>query len=324
MSVDLETLKRPLLALRSWPPLNHPVTAVCRAGIRLLGRPPGALARFLPRAGLVEAPLPNGHVLRLWSRADDDVTPHVYWKGWAGHEAETSPLFYEHARSARTTLDIGAHVGYFALLAAHANPAGRVHAFEPHPVVFERLAHNVTLNGLKNVSCEQKAIGAREGRAQFFHATRIGSSSSLSREFMESIVAPSHLASSEVEVVSVDEFVEDNHVEHVDLVKIDTETTEDEVLQGMVRTLERDRPVVFCEVIEEDTAKSIEAIVQRLGYQFFLLTEDGPVKCDAIQPRLPWRNYCFVPAGKALADLRGQAGASGGSTPPTRPSRSAT
>jgi FkbM family methyltransferase len=44
-----------------------------------------------------------------------------------------APLFWRLACKARVTLDIGAHVGYYSVLAGMANPAGTVFAFEPLP-----------------------------------------------------------------------------------------------------------------------------------------------------------------------------------------------
>lgn len=55
-----------------------------------------------------------------------------------------------HIRPGDKVLDIGAHVGYFTMLAARkVGPKGFVVAFEPHPVIFERLEKNC--KGLKNV-----------------------------------------------------------------------------------------------------------------------------------------------------------------------------
>ena len=297
--MNVESLKRPLRAARAWPPLNTPLTAACRAGVRALRLPPGRLAGYLPRAGLVEAPLPDGTTLRMWSRADDDVTGQVYWNGWAGHEPEASPLFYDLARTARTTIDVGAHVGYFALLAAHANPSGHVYAFEPHPVVYERLVRNASLNRLENLTCERLAVGREAGSARFFHVRGgIHSSSSLSQDFMESIVDHSRLVSCEVEVVALDGFIAERGIEHVDLVKIDTETTEDAVFVGMTGIIEKHQPVIFCEMLQERAAKIIEDIVQPFGYRFFLLEGGGPVPREHISPHPAWRNFCLVPPSR--------------------------
>lgn len=189
--------KRRLKAVRGFVPLNHALTSVLRPLGRGRGWHSRALARYLPRVGLVETPLPNGRVLKMWSRGDDEITSAVYWGGWAGHEPETAECFWELAASARVTLDIGAHVGYFGLLAAHANPEGTVHAFEPLPVVHDRLRRNVGLNELANVVSHRCAVGGESGQAQFFHLPDcIPSSSSLSRSFMEPVAGDRALAAS--------------------------------------------------------------------------------------------------------------------------------
>jgi FkbM family methyltransferase len=288
-------LKGGLKRVRDWPPLNLPATSGLRSLLHRAGRPaPAPLVRYLPRVGTVEARLPPGDVLRLWSRGDDDIASAVFWGGWSGHEQETSPHFYELARGAGVVLDVGAHVGYFSLLAALANPAAQVHAFEPLPAVRARLERNIALNHLTNVAVHTVALGDRRGRAEFFHVPgTIPSSSSLSREFMESIVAPGRLAVADVEVTTADAFLAERGVTAVDLVKIDTEATEDAVLEGMVETLRRDGPAVVCEVLPDGPASRIEEILRPLGYRFALMTGEGLEPCEHVVPHARWRNFLF-------------------------------
>jgi FkbM family methyltransferase len=287
--------------LVTWPPVNHPLTASARAVLPGSWTQRPSVGRYLPRSGLVEARLPDGKLFRMWSRGDDDIATTLFWRNWAGHEPETAVPFYERASSARTTLDIGAHVGYFALLAALANPRGQVLAFEPLGPVRSRLARNVALNDVPNLSCLGLALGNRSGRADFFHVPAgIPSSSSLSGEFLRTIISPERLVRSEVEVATVDEFVTDRGLAgRVDLVKIDTEDTEDQVLEGMTRTLALDRPTIFCEVLKDRTGRAIEAILERFGYRYFLLASDGPRSCEHVRPHSRWRNFLFLPGERA-------------------------
>ncbi len=292
-------VKQQLKALRSWSPLNVAVTSLVRGVVRRTGGETASLVRYLPRVGLVEAELPDGRVLRLWSRGDDDVASAVYWRGWAGHEPETAPHFYRLATRARVTVDVGAHVGYFSLLAAYANPDGTVYAFEPLPPVHDRLQRNITLNSLSHVSCHRLALGRSSGRDEFFHVPdSIPSSSSLSRSFMESIVDKQRLVVSPVEVATLDEFVAAHDVKGVDLVKIDTEATEDQVVAGMLETVARDRPAVVCEVLPGGPAEAIEEMLRPLGYRYSLLTDRGPVPRAHVDPDERWRNYLFEPSDR--------------------------
>ena len=275
------------------------VTSAVRGVVRRVGDPPAALVRYLPRVGVVDSALPGGGVLRLWSKGDDDVASAVFWRGWAGHEPETTPHFFRLASQARVTIDVGAHVGYFSLLAAYANPTGTVHAFEPLPQVHARLEQNVSLNGLTNVMCHRLALGRESQRGEFFHVPEsIPSSSSLSRSFMESIVDRERLVVSEVEVTTLDDFVAANDVHGIDLVKIDTEATEDQVIEGMTQTVARDRPAIVCEVLPEGPAESIEDILRPYNYRFSVFTDHGLQPRPRITPDERWRNFLFEPSDR--------------------------
>ena len=288
-----------LRALVTWPPLNRTLTGVLRALLPARARRHPALARYAPRVGEVEAQLPSGRLLRLCSRGDDEIASEVFWRGWAAHEPETVRPFYERAASARVTLDIGAHVGYFALLAAHANPAGRVYAFEPLARVRERLERNVALNAATNITCVPLAVGSPPGTAEFFHVQRgIPTSSSLSQRFMQSIVSSEQLTSTMVEVVEVDAFVQAQGLDGVDLVKVDTETTEAAVFRGMLATLRRDRPDIVCEVLDDEVAAAIEEHLAGLDYEFFQLTGAGPQRREHIHADARWRNFLLRARGR--------------------------
>lgn len=313
--------RRLLASLRTivtWPPLNRVLTGVLRAILPARARRHPAVARYAPRAGEVAVDLPDGGRLRMLSRGDDDVASEIFWRGWDGHEPETTRHFYELARTAPVTLDIGAHVGYFALLAAQANPSGRVYAFEPLERVRERLERNISLNGAANVTCVPLAVGSPPGTAQFFHVKKgIPSSSSLSQSFMQSIVSQDALMSTTVEVVEVDGFLAAHEILGVELVKIDTETTEAAVFRGMLKTLRRDRPSVVCEVLDAAVAEAVEALLAPLDYAFFMLTEGAPRRCEHIRPDARWRNFMFVPVERAAAFSGATAGRarSAGATP---------
>jgi len=139
------------------------------------------VVRHLHRAGTACCRLPNGRVLKLWSRGDDWVCTQIYWKGFAGYEPETVPVFLRLATSARVIFDVGAYVGFYTVLAALTNPAARVYAFEPHTNAYERLLRNVRINHLANVECLRVAVGESEGASELFCGPgRLPTSSSLS------------------------------------------------------------------------------------------------------------------------------------------------
>ena len=77
-------------------------------------------------------------------------------------------MFFRMATRARVTLDIGAYVGFFSLLAAHANRDGKVYAFVPLTDVCNRLRENLALNELSNVHVVASAVGEVNETAEFF------------------------------------------------------------------------------------------------------------------------------------------------------------
>ncbi len=285
----VKTLKR----MRASQPFNYLATSVVYACQQATGMHSESVIKHLHRVGSVRRTLPNGRQLVLWSRGDDWVSNQIYWRGWDGYETETVPLFYRLAARAHVTFDVGAYVGFFSLLAAHANPAGQVFAFEPLPSVHKRLLRNVKLNQLTNVQCSASAVGEAQGEAEFWHINaETPTSSSLSFEFMQ---AADNLVSTKVPVITLDRFVHDKNISRVELMKLDTESTEHQVLRGMTKTLERDHPIIFCEVLTERGGEApLEEILRRFGYLFYHLTPNGPVHRDKIEGHPEWLNYLFT------------------------------
>jgi hypothetical protein len=95
--------------------------------------------------------LPEARQARLWSRGDDWVSNQVFLRGWNGYEPEVTPPFWRLAERCRATLDVGAHLGFYTILAAVANPSSKVFALELLPVAYDRLSRNVRINRLDNV-----------------------------------------------------------------------------------------------------------------------------------------------------------------------------
>jgi FkbM family methyltransferase len=158
----------------------------------------------------------------------------------------------------------------------------------------QRLQQNVSLNALGNIETVFGAVGAAEGEAEFFHqdGNELPTSSSLSYEFMKD---GANLTSTKVKIFQLDKFARENGIERVDLMKIDTESTEPEVLRGAVSLLERSHPDMICEVLKDrGSERALEEILRPLGYKFYLLTHDGAVARENIEGHPEFLNYFFT------------------------------
>ena len=102
------------------------------------------------------------------------------------------------------------------------------------------------------------------------------------------------IVSTRVKVIALDNFVREHKISQLDLVKMDTEETEPDVMRGMIETLRRFRPRIFCEVLRPEN-QDLESILAPLGYEYYSLTAEGPQLRKEIRGAGPRGNYLFLP-----------------------------
>lgn len=165
-------------------------------------------------------------------------------------ETATAALFRRLLRPGSTVFDVGANVGYYALLAGRSvGPDGRVFAFEATPAVATRLAENVALNGLDNVTVVHSAVCDRSGEIEF----RLHDDDS---EGNSMVNFAADWPTVRVPAVSLDEYAADHGLERVDVVKVDVEGAEPLVLAGATRLLSAARPPVLIMESNPDALKA--------------------------------------------------------------------
>lgn len=277
---------------------NNLATTTLRGLFALTGRQPEFLIKHFPRTGLTTVKLPNGSVLKIESHCEEWIPTQLFWRGWQGYEPEMTGLFYGLAESAATVLDVGAHAGFYSLLAGLANPHARVFAFEPLPRVFPSLERNVKLNELTNIRCFSAAVGATSGIQNFYFPDQEQPiSSSLRSDMLFATFPAEAIKHVPVSVVHLDQFVADQGIDQVDLIKLDTERTEHEVLAGARELLQRDRPDIICEVWPDaGNQDQLEDVLRPLGYRFFHLLPEGPSERPRIEGNDQALNYLFTVA----------------------------
>lgn len=277
---------------RASQPFNNIATSLLKqTGVRS-----EAITKHLPRTGVTEVKLPNNKSLKLSSGEEHWITNQLFWHGWSGYEPEVTPIFFKLAQQARGVLDVGAHFGFFSILAALANPAAQVIAMEPLQRVFERLKQNVELNSLSNIECLQVAASANEGVAEFYFPDESAPvSSSLRSDFLVATIPQEKLLKVEVPVVTLDAIASSHQLKRIDLIKLDTERTEHEVLAGSADILKRFRPDIFCEVWPDaGNAETLEKLLNPHDYNFYHLLPEGPVRRERIVARVETLNYLFT------------------------------
>jgi FkbM family methyltransferase len=156
----------------------------------------------------------------------------------ADYEPETFAFFRKNLKPGNTVLDIGAHIGLFAVVTAKlVGPTGKVFSFEPTPSTREVLKEVVRLNGCGDVvEVRDEAVSREPGKAVFHDTgTDISNANSL-------VNIERSKNTFEVEVVSVDAFVRSRNL-RPDCLKIDVEGAELDLLRGAEETFTKIRPV---------------------------------------------------------------------------------
>jgi FkbM family methyltransferase len=181
---------------------------------------------------------------------------------WYGYYEKDAVLTWETViNNTDTVIDIGANAGYYSLVAAPR--AKQVIAFEPSRKIRIQLEENVYRNGYNNVKIESYALSDRVGQTELYAAPTDNTG-------MTSLLPPENFTGEKdiVPVTTLDEWITEQQLTGIQLVKIDVEGAEYKVLSGMKTILERQQPVLFVEVIEELLAKfgnSVADVYELLG-----------------------------------------------------------
>lgn len=211
--------------------------------------------------------------------------------GLAGYEPETMSCFIAalEVQPRGTVFDIGANVGVFALVAA-ALSDWTVVAFEPAPNLAATARTLVELNRLR-CRVEECALGAEARVASLYMSNVTDSSNSLRRSFRP------HSRSINVVVRTLDEYCASTSL-RPSLLKVDTESTEPDVLRGGIDLLAADRPWIICEVLAGRTEAELMRLLAPLGYAWYHITEEQPLRLRREivgDPAYKSMNWLFTP-----------------------------
>ena len=130
----------------------------------------------------------------------------------------------EFLRPGMTVVDVGAHIGVYALLAARlAGPRGLVHAIEPQQDCLPALNQNAALNGIVNLTTHHLALGDADGQLGLVVDRRNMGAVTTTATSDPEIMVPA---------LTLDSFALHHDVEAIDLLKLDAAGNELAVLRG--------------------------------------------------------------------------------------------
>ncbi len=165
------------------------------------------------------------------------------------HETLATKIVRQELEKGMVVLDIGANLGYYALLEASiVGEEGHVHALEPVRRNFDILVKNIDLNCYKNITAYCKGVSSETGTSKIAltDASNWGcmldmKGASIS-EYMKQKMHTLTRKMIDVDVVSLDDFLDNIGVNQVDFLRMDIEGYEVQAIKGMLNTLRNTPP----------------------------------------------------------------------------------
>ena len=240
--------------------------------------------RWLLRRPFLEARV-TGLNLRFKVKTEDVVGRHIY--KYQVHEPVLSRFLVDYLQfePGDIVIDIGANVGWYSLLLARlANDDVDIFAFEPDPLNFALLEHNIRLNGATQITAIQKALAEKDGIQRLYQHD----SNNLGRH---SLLKLQDGMAVDVQTTSLDKFWNQNGLgaRVPRIIKIDIEGYELVALRGASEVL-KNCPALLCEYSPDymrqgglDPADLVDLLVGH-GFKPHVVTATGlePVVPDSL------------------------------------------
>jgi FkbM family methyltransferase len=195
-----------------------------------------------------------------------DISDYVGYILYFGLAEESKDELYKAVKNGMYVFDVGSNIGDTLLNIANINTLGMNYGFEPVPFLFQSATINISMNPFTNISFYNLAL-SNKAEVLYYEIPKNRNSGSISMSFNGSGTT------SEVKSITLDEFVENEKIPRVDLIKIDVEGFEGLVLEGAKQSIQKFKPVLFIEVVDEYlrekgfSAAKLISIIKSFDYQ---------------------------------------------------------
>lgn len=229
-------------------------------------------------------------------------------------------------------LHIGASDGRHSYVMSKLAPNGRVYCFEPSAFSFAVLRGAVFCHRLKNVKCINAAVSDVDGFTRLITPVKTSGRIGTSFAFISQTSPTSKRPRTEIQAndvtiedvrsITIDDYCVEEDIDRVDFIRCDVEGAEMKVVNGAIKTIEKNNPTILLEIhpisLKENFASSgdlLKDFFLSRGYRMFCLDDGGLMEVTAVRNE-PWRDYFFVhpvrgntlPSGPFLEALRNQGG----------------
>jgi FkbM family methyltransferase len=236
--------------------------------------------------------LHNGQLIRLIPQ--DHIQRTLLWYGF--YEKESIQTWEKLIVKDSVVIDIGANIGYYTLIAAHKAINGSVHSFEPVPTSFQALQKNISLNNLSNVIANPCGVSNVQSLEKYYVSSidNSGMSGMRPAENFSGLVET-------INTITIDDYSSEHELRRIDFIKIDIEGNELNALMGMKKVLQKFKPIIFIELVQEHLVKydtniaGVYSFLRSYNYAPYEIVSSGVFK--TVQTEKESDMMVFLPPG---------------------------
>lgn len=219
----------------------------------------------------------------------------IYYYGF--FELNLVNFFINFIKKGDVFIDIGAHVGYYSMLASSlVENEGQVHSFEPTPRTFNTLKENT--KNKSNIFVNNFAVLNTKTKIEFSdYGPKYSAFNSFQKRGDEEVKFLSEPQKIMVDTISIDDYCSEKNIKPT-IIKIDAEGAEYLILDAMKTVLTIHKPIVTIEVAggeewKDNCHKSI-SILENYEYVGYEIDDNGYLKIHKEQETYSYDNLVFI------------------------------
>lgn len=173
-------------------------------------------------------------------------------------------LFLKLAKNKKCLLDAGALYGVYSLTFTAEDKTRKAYAVDPSPVAFRTLQYHTKINPELKIKPYELGLGNKEGKLKMkYEWVHLSIVNEKDKDWDYS-----------ARIATIDNFVKENKI-CPDILKIDTEGSEYNILQGGRKFLKKHKPLIFLEIHIHwlknigISAEKIFSLIKSLGYEVY-------------------------------------------------------
>lgn len=239
------------------------------------GHLPESIYKHLHFKGIFTVKIDTRHYFKMYHLGVAEENE-LFWAGIdRGWEKTSLKIWRKLCVDANVVLDIGANTGLYSLVTKALNPTAKVYAFEPLPKVLEYLNYNVEINNF-DIKVIPKAVSNFIGNAKVFlrEEEEFSYSVTVNKSLLAETTPQKELA---IETLRLDDFIQQNKITSINLIKVDVETHEPEVIEGMGEYLDKYKPDFLIEIWDKECALKLANMFKNKGYVYFDIDDKNDV-----------------------------------------------